>query len=133
LRLTAAASEQLERYDWPGNVRELEHLLSRAALKAIREQGRGSSIISIDAQHLGLQNGAARDTAAPIAAGLNVLDGMGHAGVSFRASVDAFQRQLITATLREHHGKLAAAARALQLDRSNLVRTMARLGMDGGT
>lgn len=130
LRLTAAASEQLERYDWPGNVRELEHLLSRAALKAIREQGRGSSIISIDARHLGLQNGAARDTTAPIAAGHSAPGAVEQAGLGFRASVDAFQRQLITATLREHHGKLAAAARALQLDRSNLARTMARLGMD---
>jgi anaerobic nitric oxide reductase transcription regulator len=132
LRLTPAASAQLERYDWPGNVRELEHLLSRAALKAIREQGRGSSIISIDAQHLGLQNSAVGETATPIDASGNVLEMAEHAGPGFRASVDAFQRQLITATLRQHHGKLAAAARALQLDRSNLVRTMARLGMDGG-
>jgi len=40
-------SQQLTHYDWPGNVRELEHLLSRPALKAIREQGRSSDIISI--------------------------------------------------------------------------------------
>ncbi len=131
LRLTEAASAQLERYDWPGNVRELEHLLSRAALRAIREQGRGSSIISIDAQHLGLQGAVVRDAATPIDGGQAIAEPAEHFGAGLRASVDEFQRQLIAATLHQHHGKLAAAARALQLDRSNLVRTMARLGMDG--
>jgi anaerobic nitric oxide reductase transcription regulator len=129
LRLTTAASGQLERYDWPGNVRELEHLLSRAALKAIREQGRESSIISIDEHHLGLQDGGV-----PAAMG-QPETGSGlwatHApGISFRESVDTFQRQLIAAQLRQHHGQLAATARALKLDRSNLVRTMERLGIE---
>ena len=128
LRLTPAASLQLERYDWPGNVRELEHLLSRAALKAIREQGRESSIISIDEHHLGLQNSLA--DASPGYTAARVLPGaLGEQMHSLRDSVDAFQRQLITEKLRQHNGKLAATARALKLDRSNLARTMERLGM----
>ncbi len=35
LRLSPAASQALLAYDWPGNVRELEHLISRAALRAL--------------------------------------------------------------------------------------------------
>ncbi|CAA0078848.1 Nitric oxide reductase transcription regulator NorR2 [Halioglobus japonicus] len=128
LRLSAGASDQLERYDWPGNVRELEHLLSRAALRAIREQGRGSSIISIDEHHLGLQNGTGTGVAEPRAEG--APPGTDDAPVrSLRESVDAFQRRLIEEQLKHHNGKLAAVARSLKLDRSNLVRTMARLGM----
>ena len=35
LRLSPAASAALLAHDWPGNVRELEHLISRAALRAL--------------------------------------------------------------------------------------------------
>ena len=127
LRLSAGASQALERYDWPGNVRELEHLLSRASLRAIREQGRDSRIISIDEHHLGLQNGAA-DAAGPVTERIPPLTDEAPVR-SMRESVDTFQRQLIAEQLRHHNGKLAAVARSLKLDRSNLVRTMARLGM----
>ncbi len=132
LRLTPGAGHQLEHYDWPGNVRELEHLLSRAALKAIREQGRENSIISIDEHHLGLQNGA---TGASVksAAALLQPSAEDEPVRSLRDSVDAFQRRLIAAQLQQHNGKLAATARSLKLDRSNLVRTMQRLGMHAGT
>ncbi|MCB1691006.1 MAG: nitric oxide reductase transcriptional regulator NorR [Halioglobus sp.] len=130
LRLSPGASGQLERYDWPGNVRELEHLLSRAALRAIREQGRESRIISIDEHHLGLQNGTGSYAAIPAEELLGQAD---HPARSFRDSVDAFQRRLIEEKLQQHNGKLAAVARSLKLDRSNLVRTMARLGMHAQT
>ena len=36
LRLSVAAEDALHRYAWPGNVRELEHVVSRAALKAVK-------------------------------------------------------------------------------------------------
>lgn len=35
------------KYDWPGNIRELEHLISRAALKAVTAQGRQLRIVTI--------------------------------------------------------------------------------------
>lgn len=55
LRLVPAATEALLAYDWPGNVRELEHLISRAALRAVAEQGAGSGRwIEIEPRHLGL-------------------------------------------------------------------------------
>tara|TARA_R110002124_G_scaffold16165_8_gene69452 strand:- start:8088 stop:9653 length:1566 start_codon:yes stop_codon:yes gene_type:complete len=128
LRLTADASRQLERYDWPGNVRELEHLLSRAALKAIREQGRDSPIISIGQHHLSLQETVSDTIAAPVATSLTPVSPAVPDG-SLREHVDAFQRELINRKLQQYSGNLAATARALKLDRSNLVRTMARLGI----
>lgn len=138
LRLQACAIEQLARYDWPGNVRELEHLLSRAALKAISEQGRHASIVSISDQHLNLQLTSAPsersnlgsnigDAANSISSVSEVINDVTQLGL--RQATDQYQRQLIDTALSQAHGNLAAAARLLQIDRSNLIRTMRRLTM----
>jgi len=126
LRLTATATKQLSLYDWPGNVRELEHVLSRSALKAIREQGRHSSIISIDLNHLDLQIGDEGELNQPSS---QTLPDINFVEAGFRESVDTFQRHLIEQQLEQHLGNLAAVARGLKLDRSNLVRAMRRLGI----
>ncbi|RZI57485.1 MAG: nitric oxide reductase transcriptional regulator NorR [Rubrivivax sp.] len=57
LRLSPAASQALLGHDWPGNVRELEHLISRAALRALSSSGRGGRWIAIEPEHLGLETG----------------------------------------------------------------------------
>src|SRR5690606_33608523 len=56
LRLTGEAQAALLAYDWPGNVRELEHLIGRAALKAMAagERSERRRILSIGAELLGL-------------------------------------------------------------------------------
>ncbi|MGK9517959.1 hypothetical protein O6467_24705, partial [Salmonella enterica subsp. enterica] len=41
-------------------VRELEHLISRAALRALAEPRRGARWIAIEPRHLGLDSGAGR-------------------------------------------------------------------------
>jgi len=128
LRLTSDASKQLQAYDWPGNVRELQHLLSRAALKAIREQGRDCDIISIDSAHLDLQPGL---TGIKPAEAQHAAVAVERPVAGFRDSVETYQRHLIEQQLQSHGGNLAATARALKLDRSNLVRTMTRLGLGG--
>jgi len=126
LRLSSAARAQLQAYDWPGNVRELEHLLNRAALKAMREQGRNSSLISIDKPHLDLHikslpvQNIATDVADFEACTINETGG-------FKDRVADFQRQLIERALLNNNGNHAAAARELKLDRSNLMRTVKRL------
>ena len=134
LRLQESAIVQLSRYSWPGNVRELEHLLSRAALKAIAEQGRQASIVSIASEHLNLQltqdiavepEPAQTDaTTLPV---IEIINGISEVGL--RESTDHYQRQVINAVLEQQHGNLAAAARVLKLDRSNLLRSMQRLGL----
>jgi len=130
LRLQHSAIEPLSCYDWPGNVRELEHLLSRAALRAISEQGRQATIISITSDHLNLQltetpsiepQSTRAEPANVTAVEFNEL--------GLRDSTDNFQRMVINEALAQEHGNLAATARVLKLDRSNLIRSMRRLGL----
>ncbi|WP_281561637.1 nitric oxide reductase transcriptional regulator NorR [Thalassomonas sp. RHCl1] len=139
LRLQQSAIEQLARYNWPGNVRELEHLLSRAALKAITEQGREARIVSIHGEHLNLQPlesitpGSGSVQTPPMqsdiqkssmpAITVEVND------LGLREATDEYQRQIISQLLEGEQGNLAAVARRLKVDRSNLIRTMRRLGL----
>jgi anaerobic nitric oxide reductase transcription regulator len=136
LRLQQTAIDQLTQYHWPGNVRELEHLLSRAALRAISEQGRHASIINISRVHLGSEFVVSHTVAPAIAEVDNISDSNVAAALSqvltlgLRDSTDEYQRQIIQTVLATERGNLAAVARSLQLDRSNLIRTMRRLGLD---
>jgi len=135
LRLQQTAIDQLGQYNWPGNVRELEHVLSRAALRAMSEQGRHASIISISSAHLNLQ----LDTPAVSTTPLNIsaketddwlteFEQVSEMGL--RGSTDDYQRRVIQTALTQEHGNLAAVARLLKLDRSNLIRTIRRLHVD---
>lgn len=129
LRLQPSAIEQLSHYHWPGNVRELEHLLSRATLRAVAEQGCNASIVSVMPEHLNLQvthkfseslddtnRNIPTDLVEPVTTGL-------------RESTEEYQRGVISTTLEQECGNLAAVARVLKIDRSNLVRIMRRLGL----
>ena len=108
--------------------------MSRAALKAITEQGRQASIVSIASEHLNLQltqdiavepEPAQTDaTTLPV---IEMINGISEVGL--RESTEHYQRQVINAVLEQQHGNLAAAARVLKLDRSNLIRSMRRLGL----
>ncbi|MEX6724373.1 nitric oxide reductase transcriptional regulator NorR [Parapedomonas caeni] len=124
LRLTPQAQAALLAHDWPGNVRELEHMIGRAALKAAAG-GRGADrVVTIDVRHLDLPSPA--DAGAVLAT--PAVEARA-AGVSLAAATDAFQRQLIDDMLVAHRGNLAAAARALGMDRGNLHRLARRLGL----
>ncbi|MGH6647889.1 nitric oxide reductase transcriptional regulator NorR [Aquabacterium sp.] len=128
LRLSPQAKAALLAYDWPGNVRELEHLVNRAALRALSEQGRGARWVAIEAAHLGLdvQAMAAEGSAAKPD---DSTGWMAPIGESLRAATDAFQRRWIVAALKRHGGAMAAAAREAGMDRSNFHRLAARLGV----
>jgi anaerobic nitric oxide reductase transcription regulator len=136
LRLQQTAIDQLTQYHWPGNVRELEHVLSRAALRATSEQGRHASIISISRVHLGSEFSPSHSAASAIAEVDNISDNHSTIELSqvltlgLRDSTDEYQRQVIQTVLAAERGNLAAVARCLKLDRSNLIRTMQRLGLD---
>jgi anaerobic nitric oxide reductase transcription regulator len=152
LRLSAPAQAALLRYAWPGNVRELEHVLSRAALKALSRGARRDEIVTLDAQlldldlNLDLEPILAPGTAAalPVAGAAGSAD-TGNTGnvantvntatlppQSLRATVDAAQREAITRALAHHGGNWAQTARALGLDASNLHKLARRLGMKSG-
>ena len=129
LRLDREAQAALLAYDWPGNVRELEHLIGRSVLKALGRHRPRPRILSLTAADLGLPEpglsaGGPRGvlpSAPPAPAG--------PAGQSLRASVQAFERQLVQDCLQRHDYHWAAAARELQLDRANLARLAKRLGI----
>lgn len=127
LRLSAAAQAALLSYQWPGNVRELEHLIGRAALRAVTRMGDRGRTLTLEADDLGL------DTATPHS-GDSTPDTpadppLAASGGDLRSSVDEFQRQLITRALQIHQGNWTAAARHLKLDRANLHRLARRLNM----
>ncbi|SDJ73459.1 nitric oxide reductase transcriptional regulator NorR [Pseudomonas indica] len=126
LRLAADAQAALLAYDWPGNVRELEHLIGRAALKALAANGERPRILSIGTADLDLQprRPAERQADAVAAPG---------AAVDLRQALDDYQRQLIAAALQRNQDNWAAAARDLGLDRANLHRLARRLGLKSAT
>ena len=148
LRLSPAASQALLAHDWPGNVRELEHLISRAALRALATAGRGGRWIAIEPEHLGLGEGASAARPAPTeaVAGAGREPGMPRdpvapavdaapgaeapaMGLGLRAATEQFQRRWIEDALRRHDGAMAAAAREAGMDRSNFLRLAKRLGV----
>ncbi len=136
LRLSPAASAALLSHDWPGNVRELEHLLSRAALRALAEQGRGGRWIAIEPAHLALQAAVpAPVTSSNTPAGDETAMAEplppGQARPGLREATDAFQRRWIEAALARQGGSMAAVAREAGMDRSNLLRLVRRLGLRG--
>jgi anaerobic nitric oxide reductase transcription regulator len=119
LRLTPEARKQLLAHDWPGNVRELEHMLMRAAVRA--SEGRPGATVVIDEGHLGLASSVASETIA--------LRPHETQRKPLREEVDAFTRRLLETTIAESGNNWAEAARRLGLQRGNLHRLAARLGL----
>tara|TARA_R110000868_G_C10951030_1_gene767800 strand:+ start:2664 stop:4217 length:1554 start_codon:yes stop_codon:yes gene_type:complete len=132
LLLTADARETLLRYQWPGNVRELEHVLGRAALRAQRPSDH--ALVYIDRQTLALGDIELQ----PSDSGVDELDGgdqsgSGQGGFGSLAELTrCYQTRLISRVLQEQVGNVSAAARVLQVDRSNLLRLVKRLGIHVG-
>ena len=91
-RLTSAVIDMMMSYHWPGNVRELESCLERAVLLA--REG------TIEPQHLPptLQTAEATDTTTTC---------------DLKASVEDYERRLISQALRDARGNMSQAARAL--------------------
>jgi DNA-binding NtrC family response regulator len=107
--VTPEAQERLCAYAWPGNVRELATVIERAVVL-----GRGPSITP---QDLPPRVAAARP---------------GHATEtgSYQAAVNGYRRELIVSTLARTGGNRAAAAAALDLNRTHFLRLIRALGID---
>ena len=127
LRLSPAAGAALLAHDWPGNVRELEHLVSRAALRALQGAGRAARWVAIEPVHLGLNVAVPEAAQEGLAAGVTVQS---KAGVNLRDATAAFQREWIVATLARYQGSMPQAAIAAGMDRSNFHRLARRLGVE---
>ncbi|MCC6764103.1 MAG: sigma-54-dependent Fis family transcriptional regulator [Deltaproteobacteria bacterium] len=106
-----AALALLERYDWPGNIRELENVIERCFALAPSDDITPASL-----GHL---------VAAPPAPSGDGLD-FGSAV----PSLEATERQLIAAALRQAKGNKNRTARLLGIDRQRLYRKIEKYGLD---
>lgn len=122
LRLSPAAEDALSGYDWPGNVRELEHVISRAAIKALSQGARREDIVTLEPGLLDL----------PLASVQSAIAAEPFKGTPVEAlhdSVARAQRQAIRHALDQVDGNWSAAARLLEVDSSNLHKLARRLGI----
>ncbi|MFO7188569.1 MAG: nitric oxide reductase transcriptional regulator NorR [Pseudomonadota bacterium] len=126
LRLSPAAEQALCAYHWPGNVRELEHVISRAALKAVSRGASRTEIVSLEPELLDLD--MQQEAFAPVAAS-SMGNGEGGTLRTLREAVEAVQRQSIREALDRCDQNWARAARMLGMDASNLHKLARRLGL----
>ncbi|UPG90344.1 nitric oxide reductase transcriptional regulator NorR [Luteibacter aegosomaticola] len=122
IRLSNEAQALLPGWTWPGNVRELEHTLGRACLKAFARSGH-ARVLVIERDDLDLAPVAAAPATVATAAPRDVD------ALPLRTAMALYERQRIEEALAQHGGNWAAAARALGMDRANLRRSAARLGL----
>jgi DNA-binding NtrC family response regulator len=137
MRFSRAALEALARHSWPGNVRELQNAVERLAIMA-----RGPEIGTEDVAAAGLPAGAPvppAGAAAPLGAGttpgeeISALtpEAVERAGGLVEAR-RRFEAACIRECLRASGGNVSAAARMLGIDRTNLHKKIASLGLEAG-
>ena len=108
---TNEAIQALQEYAWPGNVRELRNMVERLMLLSANGQ--------VDLETVRLAMPAA-SSSAPSAAEAGAL----------ADRVQVFEREVILAELKRSQFNVAAAARALHLERSHLYKKAEQLGID---
>lgn len=131
LRLSAAAQAALCHYHWPGNIRELEHVISRAALKALSRGASRNDIVTLEPALLDLDALQSPAAPAPLAGPATPAPPAALAPATLREALDTCQRQCIQAALDRHAGNWARAARELGVDASNLHKLARRLALKG--
>jgi DNA-binding NtrC family response regulator len=99
--ITQEALEKLRAYNWPGNVRELANVIERAVVL-----GQGPELTLRD-----LPRGIVGSPQATTLAGL-----------SYHEAIDAARREMILKALNQAQGNRAAAAKALGLHRTHLLK-----------
>ncbi|MEH8021137.1 nitric oxide reductase transcriptional regulator NorR [Rheinheimera metallidurans] len=127
LRLSPEAELALLSYDWPGNVRELEHVISRAAIKALSQGVARTDIVTLGAELLDIDS----VTAAVLHSAQNAQNVLAsnNLAIPLKLAVSQLQRQMIETALQQNKGSWSQAARQLELDPSNLHKLAQRLGL----
>lgn len=125
VRISPGAYEAMTRYDWPGNVRELENIISRAMLKASFDSPKRDQVV-IHPSHLGSDLIPAE---LPSRLSFPKEKKAFAEDFSFNDEVKACKRKMIKQALDKNNGNWAAAARDLNMHRSNLHNLAKRLGL----
>ncbi len=107
-RLSPATLTELARYHWPGNVRELQNVIATLAVAAP-------------------PRGWVRPAMLPSAVGATTSVSSGR----LAEAREQFERRFVEVALARASGNRAQAARSLGLSRQGLLKTLARLGLDG--
>jgi hydrogenase-4 transcriptional activator len=119
VRLTEETMERLALYPWPGNVRQLQNEIRR--MVALAESGTllPPNALSADilTSTVGLNSGGSlAEPDHPMIGKLN-------------PALARIEREMIKCALREHDGKVEAAAKALGISRKGLYLKRQRLGL----
>lgn len=138
LKFSPSAQSALLAYQWPGNVRELEHVISRAALKAVgRNAEQNAPLITIQTLDLGLQVNSIEITKSNVQQielrQINLEETPIDSNIGLRAAMDSYQRQVVIEALNRNQGNISASAKQLKVDRANLNRLIKRLGIKMST
>jgi len=129
LRIAESSEALLLNYPWPGNVRELEHVISRAAIKALSRGVVRSDIVTLTPDcfdGLGTAPSALIPEELPQAESGKELPHL-------KLAVEQTQRSLIRQALHRTDQSWAQAARLLGIDASNLHKLATRLGLKENT
>ncbi|MGX5915357.1 nitric oxide reductase transcriptional regulator NorR [Aliidiomarina sp. Khilg15.8] len=127
LRLNSEAEAILLNYSWPGNVRELEHVISRAAVKALGSGQPTGSIVTISKDML--QDIAAEPAFRPALS--PATREHPSPALSLKQTVNEAQRAAISAALERNERRWTLAAHELDMDPSNLHKLARKLGLKG--
>jgi DNA-binding NtrC family response regulator len=122
LTFASETENALLAYPWPGNVRELANAVERATIFC-----RGAHVQPEDLP--GEVRSAAGDGNSPSAARLLVWDPDDDFMTAKERVVDRFERDFLTAALREHKGNLSQAASRLGMHRQSLQQKLHKLGI----
>lgn len=103
------AQEKLLAYRWPGNVRELANVIERAVVLG---EGPTLTVHHLPVRVLGGQPKTTTET------------------LSYHDAINSYRRELIVTALATAQGNRAAAAKALGLHRTHLLKIMRALGIN---
>jgi two-component system response regulator AtoC len=106
--------ELLARAPWPGNVRQLENAIARCVALATSKVIGPAAFALVDSS---------------VAATPGVAADVGGQGPSYREQMEAFERNLLSATLNGAGGNQSEAARRLGLSRATLYDRLQRHGL----
>ena len=114
-RLSPAVLDLLQRYPWPGNVRELENLMERLV---ILTEGETIEVADLPEKFQ-----------SPTPTRPEKPEDFPAQGLHFNDAVQAYERDLIMAALRQSNWVKSQAARLLHLKRTTLLEKMKKQGI----